>query len=136
MKLIDVENVFFNVNEDSDWCALHVGGAIPEGTRAEWLRLLDAIESDMLFSSDNSRLAIDRKADGSIRLWSPRNSWGENSGAHVAAGDVAAFVKRLRREIEAAPPVNARPVDTWEPAEVAAAPAGQPRGQESDGDCG
>jgi hypothetical protein len=100
-----LDRLWFDAHDGDDWCALHRGSwAIPEGTRAEWIRILNAIEHGAQEAfGDNHRLAMQRLPDGRVRLYSPRNCINVESGStEILAKDVQAFLAMVRRELEAA----------------------------------
>lgn len=99
--MIDVDKLIFigpDADSGHDWASLHRGSwAIPEGTTAEWRIIVEAIErGDAQGRGDGRRLAMRRGEDGSVILWSPRNSSGANDHVHVAKEDVPKLVRKIR----------------------------------------
>jgi hypothetical protein len=100
---LPISKLFFDVDTESDWCALlHGSWAIPEGTRADWLRIVNAIESGGTHADgDSRRLAFRRHPSGEVQLYSPRNEMSPTGGTWIAANEVSAFCAMVRRELSA-----------------------------------
>lgn len=87
--------------ESGDWHAILNGSwACPEGTRGEWLYVVNAIETGATEAfGKNGRLGMIREEDGTVRIFSPRNEVSLTGGLHVAKADVARLCDAIRREL-------------------------------------
>ncbi|NUP13783.1 MAG: hypothetical protein HOW73_47715 [Polyangiaceae bacterium] len=110
--MTDLSKLFFNFHgpddeaETGDWHSIMNGcWAIPEGTRAEWLHLVNAIEHSGIerVHCENGRLGMSREADDSIRVFSPRNEVSSTGGLHIAKGDLPRFCDMVRRALGGEP---------------------------------
>lgn len=72
-----------------------VGGAVVEGTFAEWAEIADAIQRGD--SKRFTRCAAVREADGGYRLFSPRNS--QDVEAWMTPDEAAAFAASVVNQV-------------------------------------
>lgn len=103
----DLSKLFFNFSstddedEGGDWHSIMCGSwAVPEGTRGEWLHVVNAIETGAPRAfGENNRLGMTREEDGSIRVFSPRNEVSDTGGIHIAKADATRFCDAVRRSL-------------------------------------
>lgn len=81
-----------------DWYVLRPTGICVEGTRAEWLAILDAIEAGETYEGFK-RVAYCRASDGSLGFSSPRNSM-DNYENRVKKSEIEAFCRQARIALE------------------------------------